>query len=104
MARGILLEVVLLLPLSKLDGSILHTKHLQVVAWLVAITFCKTKNMKQVKENTNANSKQTIQNQFLLLHYITYRNAFKRSPCSFQLFCLMGLLPLLLLSVPRAYE
>lgn len=82
-----------------------HTsKHLQVVAWLLAITFCKTKNMKQVKEKTNANSKQTIQNQFLLLHYITYRSVFKRSPCSFQLFFLMSLLPLLLLSVPRAYE
>ena len=40
------------------------SKHLQVVAWLVAITFCKTKNMKQVKENMNANSKQTIQTSF----------------------------------------
>lgn len=80
------------------------SKHLQVLAWLVAITFCKTKNMKQVKENTNANSKQIIQNQFLLLHYITHRSVFKRSPCSFQLFFLMSLLPLLLLSAPHAYE
>ena len=36
------------IPLPKLDGSILHTKHLQVVAWLVAITFCKMKHKKIV--------------------------------------------------------
>ena len=60
--------------------------------------------MKQVKENMNANSKQTIQTSFYYTTVLPIEVYSREVHAVFSYFFLMSVLPLLLLAVLHAYE